>query len=61
MKLRVQVVIESDDDDGKLVIVNLNAFDIGEDVAALVGGTLLNLAAAPPRARRSCHRTPASR
>ncbi|HTD77416.1 MAG TPA: hypothetical protein VK898_07260, partial [Chloroflexota bacterium] len=31
--------------DGKLVIVNLNAFDIGEDVAALVGGTLLNLAA----------------
>src|SRR5207247_1271999 len=31
--------------DGKLIIVNLNAFDVGEDVAALVGGTLLNLAA----------------
>src|SRR5207253_7804953 len=30
---------------GKLVIVNLNAFDVSEDVAALVGGTLLNLAA----------------
>jgi len=29
----------------KVVIVNLNAFDVGEDVAALVGGTLLNLAA----------------
>jgi hypothetical protein len=29
----------------KIVIVNLNAFDVGEDVAALVGGTLLNLAA----------------
>src|SRR4030095_4423593 len=31
--------------EGKVVIVNLNAFDVGEDVAALVGGTLLNLAA----------------
>jgi hypothetical protein len=31
--------------DGKIVIVNLNAFDIGEDTAALIGGTLLNLAA----------------
>jgi hypothetical protein len=31
--------------DGKIVIVNLNAFDVGEDVAALLGGTLLNLAA----------------
>jgi hypothetical protein len=31
--------------EGKLVIVNLNAFDVGEDVAALIGGTLLNLAA----------------
>jgi hypothetical protein len=30
---------------GKIVIVNLNSFDIGEDLAALVGGTLLNLAA----------------
>ncbi|MGI9149644.1 MAG: type IV secretory system conjugative DNA transfer family protein, partial [Chloroflexota bacterium] len=30
---------------GKLVIVNLNAFDVGEDTAALIGGTLLNLAA----------------
>jgi hypothetical protein len=30
---------------GKIVIVNLNAFDVGEDTAALVGGTLLNLAA----------------
>jgi hypothetical protein len=30
---------------GRLVIVNLNAFDVGEDVAALVGGTLVNLAA----------------
>ena len=30
---------------GKIVIVNLNAFDVGEDIAALVGGTLLNLAA----------------
>jgi DNA helicase HerA-like ATPase len=29
----------------KLVLINLNAFDVGEDVAALVGGTLLNLAA----------------
>ena len=29
----------------KIVLVNLNAFDVGEDVAALVGGTLLNLAA----------------
>jgi len=47
--------------DGKLVIVNLNAFDVGEDVAALVGGTLLNLAARaisaqavlPPAARQA--------
>ena len=31
--------------EGKLVIVNLHAFDVGEDTAALVGGTLLNLAA----------------
>jgi hypothetical protein len=31
--------------DGKLVIVNLHAFDVGEDTAGLVGGTLLNLAA----------------
>ena len=31
--------------DGKLVIVNLNAFDVGEDTAALIGGTLVNLAA----------------
>jgi hypothetical protein len=30
---------------GKIVIVNLHAFDVGEDTAALVGGTLLNLAA----------------
>src|SRR6266536_5123589 len=30
---------------GKIVIVNLNAFDVGEDLAALIGGTLLNLAA----------------
>ena len=44
----------------KLVIVNLNAFDVGEDTAALIGGTLLNLAARavsaqsmlPPRARQ---------
>src|SRR5262249_11444241 len=28
-----------------LVIINLNAFDVGEDTAALIGGTLLNLAA----------------
>ena len=26
-------------------MINLNAFDVGEDIAALVGGTLLNLAA----------------
>jgi hypothetical protein len=31
--------------DGKLVIINLNAFDVGEDTAALIGGTLVNLAA----------------
>jgi len=31
--------------EGKIVLVNLNAFDVGEDVAALIGGTLLNLAA----------------
>ena len=30
---------------GKIIIVNLNAFDVGEDLAALIGGTLLNLAA----------------
>jgi hypothetical protein len=44
----------------KLVLINLNAFDVGEDVAALVGGTLLNLAARavsaqatlPPSARQ---------
>ena len=30
---------------GKLMIVNLNAFDIGEDTAAFIGGTLVNLAA----------------
>ena len=30
---------------GKIVLVNLNAFDVGEDTAALLGGTLLNLAA----------------
>src|SRR6185312_4591531 len=29
----------------KIVLINLNAFDVGEDVAALIGGTLLNLAA----------------
>ena len=28
-----------------IVLINLNAFDVGEDVAALIGGTLLNLAA----------------
>jgi hypothetical protein len=46
--------------DGKIVIVNLNAFDVGEDLAALIGGTLLNLAARaisaqallPPAARK---------
>jgi hypothetical protein len=46
--------------DGKVVLANLNAFDVGEDVAALVGGTLLNLAARavaaqvtlPPEQRR---------
>jgi hypothetical protein len=45
---------------GKIVIVNLNAFDVGEDLAALIGGTLLNLAARavsaqallPPSARK---------
>ena len=31
--------------EGRIVIVNLHAFDVGEDTAALVGGTLLNLAA----------------
>jgi len=44
----------------KLVLINLNAFDVGEDVAALIGGTLLNLAARavsaqailPPEARQ---------
>jgi hypothetical protein len=29
----------------QIALINLNAFDVGEDVAALVGGTLLNLAA----------------
>jgi hypothetical protein len=46
--------------DGRLVIVNLNAFDVGEDTAALIGGTLVNLAARaisgqallPPAARK---------
>ena len=45
---------------GRIVIVNLNAFDVGEDLAALIGGTLLNLAARaisaqallPPAARK---------
>ena len=41
----------------KIVLINLNAFDVGEDVAALVGGTLLNLAtrrvgSIAPRSRR---------
>jgi hypothetical protein len=31
--------------EGRIVLINLNAFDVGEDVAALIGGTLLNLAA----------------
>ena len=43
------------------MIINLNAFDVGEDVAALVGGTLVNLAARavsaqatlPPEARQA--------
>jgi hypothetical protein len=30
---------------GRIVIVNLSLFEVGEDTAALVGGTLLNLAA----------------
>jgi hypothetical protein len=46
---------------GRLVLVNLSAFDVGEDTAALVGGTLLNLAARaisaqvvlPPAERRA--------
>ncbi len=29
----------------KIVLINLSAFDVGEDTAALVGGTLVNLAA----------------
>ncbi len=29
----------------RIVLINLNAFEVGEDTAALVGGTLLNLAA----------------
>src|SRR5205823_7808767 len=29
----------------KIVLISLNAFDVGEDVAALIGGTLVNLAA----------------
>jgi hypothetical protein len=45
---------------GMMVIVNLNAFDVGEDLAALIGGTLLNLSARaisaqallPPAARK---------
>jgi hypothetical protein len=48
----------------KIVLVNLNAFDVGEDIAALVGGTLLNLAgravsgqaALPPDQRRTGER-----
>jgi hypothetical protein len=31
--------------DGRIVIVNLSLFEVGEDTAALIGGTLLNLAA----------------
>jgi hypothetical protein len=31
--------------DRRIVLINLNAFDVGEDVAALVGGTVVNLAA----------------
>ena len=31
--------------DGRIVIINLSLFEVGEDTAALVGGTLLNLAA----------------
>jgi hypothetical protein len=31
--------------EGRIVIVNLSLFEVGEDTAALVGGTLLNLAA----------------
>jgi hypothetical protein len=46
--------------EGRIVIVNLNAFDVGEDLAALIGGTLVNLAARaisaqallPPAARK---------
>jgi hypothetical protein len=46
---------------GRIIIVNLNAFDVGEDLAGLIGGTLLNLAAravssqvaVPAGARRS--------
>ncbi|MBV9603220.1 MAG: type IV secretory system conjugative DNA transfer family protein [Chloroflexi bacterium] len=30
---------------GKIIIINLNAFDVGEDLAALIGGSLFNLAA----------------
>src|SRR6202163_1401805 len=45
----------------KIVLINLHAFDVIEDIAALVGGTLLNLAARavssqqslPPEQRRS--------
>jgi len=45
----------------KIVLINLHAFDVIEDIAALVGGTLLNLAARavssqsslPPDQRRS--------
>jgi hypothetical protein len=45
----------------RIVIINLNAFDVIEDTAALIGGTLLNLAARavssqsslPPEQRRS--------
>src|SRR5205807_1736600 len=29
----------------KIVLINLNAFNVGEDVAALIGGTLINLSA----------------
>ena len=46
--------------DGRIVIVNLSLFEVGEDTAALVGGTVLNLvaraigaqASLPPTERR---------
>jgi hypothetical protein len=40
----------------RIVLINLNAFDVGEDTSALIGGTLLNLAA---RAVSSQSRLPA--